>query len=80
MGTNSWQNARFSEYKNTGAGATVNSNRKQLTDAAGRELHPREVPGRHGRLEPALIPRAGRSPATGARPARPAPLDLRSDQ
>jgi pectin methylesterase-like acyl-CoA thioesterase len=33
MSTNSWKNARFSEYKNTGAGATVNSNRKQLTDA-----------------------------------------------
>jgi pectinesterase len=33
MSGNSWKNARFSEYKNTGAGATVNSNRKQLTDA-----------------------------------------------
>jgi pectin methylesterase-like acyl-CoA thioesterase len=33
MSTNVWQNARFYEYKNTGAGATVNSNRKQLTDA-----------------------------------------------
>jgi pectinesterase len=33
MSTNVWQSARFYEYKNTGAGATVNSNRKQLTDA-----------------------------------------------
>ncbi|MFK4102067.1 pectinesterase family protein [Streptomyces sp. NPDC019531] len=29
----SWKNARFFEYKNTGAGATVNSNRPQLTDS-----------------------------------------------
>ena len=33
MSTNTWQNARFYEYKNTGSGATVNSNRPQLTDA-----------------------------------------------
>ncbi|MFI1992915.1 pectinesterase family protein [Actinoplanes sp. NPDC020271] len=33
MSGNSWKNARFYEYKNTGAGATVNSNRTQLTDA-----------------------------------------------
>jgi pectinesterase len=33
MGTATWKNARFYEYKNTGAGATINSNRKQLTDA-----------------------------------------------
>jgi pectinesterase len=33
MSSNSWKNARFYEYKNTGAGATINSNRKQLTDA-----------------------------------------------
>ena len=28
-----WQNARFAEYRNTGAGATVNGNRPQLSDA-----------------------------------------------
>ncbi|MFD6278729.1 pectinesterase family protein [Streptomyces sp. NPDC060209] len=33
MSTNSWKNARFSEYRNTGAGATANGNRPQLTDA-----------------------------------------------
>ncbi|GAA1595723.1 pectinesterase family protein [Actinoplanes couchii] len=33
MSTNTWQNARFTEYKNTGSGATVNGNRLQLTDA-----------------------------------------------
>ncbi|GIE99454.1 pectinesterase family protein [Paractinoplanes rishiriensis] len=33
MSGNSWKNARFYEYRNTGAGATTNSNRKQLTDA-----------------------------------------------
>ena len=30
----SWKDARLSEYRNTGAGATVNSNRPQLSDAA----------------------------------------------
>ncbi|MER7921847.1 pectinesterase family protein [Streptomyces sp. NPDC096057] len=29
----SWKNARFFEYRNTGAGAAVNSNRPQLTDS-----------------------------------------------
>jgi pectin methylesterase-like acyl-CoA thioesterase len=29
----SWQDARLFEYKNTGAGATVNSNRPQMSDA-----------------------------------------------
>ncbi|MFG2940355.1 pectinesterase family protein [Streptomyces sp. NPDC048282] len=28
-----WKNARFSEYRNTGAGATTNSNRPQLSDS-----------------------------------------------
>ncbi|MBT0769095.1 RICIN domain-containing protein [Kineosporia sp. J2-2] len=36
MSGNTWENARFSEYRNTGAGATTNSNRPQLssTEAA----------------------------------------------
>ena len=33
MSSNSWKNARFFEYKNTGSGATTNSNRPQLADA-----------------------------------------------
>ncbi|MGW0809016.1 pectinesterase family protein [Nonomuraea sp. NPDC002799] len=33
MSANSWKNARFSEYRNTGAGAGTNANRPQLTDA-----------------------------------------------
>ena len=33
MSGNSWKNARFLEYKNTGSGAGVNSNRPQLSDA-----------------------------------------------
>ena len=33
MSGNSWQNARFFEYRNTGAGATANADRPQLTDA-----------------------------------------------
>jgi pectin methylesterase-like acyl-CoA thioesterase len=42
MSTNTWQNARFYEYKNTGAGATVNSNRKQLTDAQAANYTPQK--------------------------------------
>jgi pectinesterase len=42
MGTATWQNARFYEYKNTGAGATVNSNRKQLTDAQAASYTPQK--------------------------------------
>jgi pectinesterase len=30
----SWKDARLSEYRNTGAGATVNSNRPQMSDAS----------------------------------------------
>ncbi|MFC5825115.1 pectinesterase family protein [Nonomuraea insulae] len=33
MSANSWKNARFSEYRNTGAGAGTNSNRPQLSDS-----------------------------------------------
>ncbi|MEV6350035.1 pectinesterase family protein [Actinoplanes sp. NPDC051851] len=40
MSGNTWQNARFYEYKNTGAGATTNSNRTQLTDAQAANYTP----------------------------------------
>ncbi|WP_255951214.1 pectinesterase family protein [Streptomyces odontomachi] len=33
MSDNTWQNARFKEYKNTGSGATTNGNRPQLSDS-----------------------------------------------
>ncbi|WP_236030162.1 pectinesterase family protein [Paractinoplanes lichenicola] len=42
MSGNAWQNARFYEYKNTGAGATVNSNRRQLTDAQAANYTPQK--------------------------------------
>ncbi|MEV6312827.1 pectinesterase family protein [Streptomyces sp. NPDC051840] len=42
MSTNSWKNARFSEYRNTGPGATVNSNRPQLTDAQAANYTPQK--------------------------------------
>src|SRR6266498_2023392 len=32
MSGNTWQAARFAEYKNTGPGSGVNANRPQLTD------------------------------------------------
>ena len=42
MSSNSWQNARFSEYKNTGSGATTNSNRPQLSDSAAANYTPQK--------------------------------------
>ncbi len=42
MGTATWQNARLYEYLNTGAGATENSNRKQLTDARAADYTPQK--------------------------------------
>ncbi|MFJ9704551.1 pectinesterase family protein [Streptomyces sp. NPDC101234] len=35
-----WKNARFSEYRNTGAGATVNANRPQLGDSRAADYTP----------------------------------------
>lgn len=42
MSGNSWTNARFLEYKNTGAGATVNSNRPQLSDSQAANYTPQK--------------------------------------
>src|SRR5258707_1266502 len=38
----SWQDARFDEYKNTGSGSGVNSNRPQLTDAQAPNYTPQK--------------------------------------
>ncbi len=40
MSGNTWQKARFFEYRNTGAGATANSNRPQLSDSQAAEYTP----------------------------------------
>ncbi|WP_326822634.1 pectinesterase family protein [Streptosporangium sp. NBC_01756] len=42
MSANSWKNARFFEYKNTGAGAGTNSNRPQLADAQAPNYTPQK--------------------------------------
>ena len=42
MSSNSWKNARFFEYKNTGSGATVNSNRPQMSDATAVNYTPQK--------------------------------------
>jgi pectinesterase len=42
MSSNTWQNARFSEYRNTGAGATVNSNRPQMSDSTAANYTPQK--------------------------------------
>ncbi|MEU8188445.1 pectinesterase family protein [Micromonospora carbonacea] len=42
MSGNAWQNARFLEYRNTGAGAGVNSNRPQLSDAQAANYTPQK--------------------------------------
>ncbi|MEU7867295.1 pectinesterase family protein [Dactylosporangium sp. NPDC049140] len=49
MSDNSWKNARFFEYRNTGAGAGTNSNRPQLSDAqAGNYTPQRYLAGTDG--------------------------------
>lgn len=42
MSGNSWKNARFLEYRNTGAGAGTNSNRPQLSDSAAANYTPQK--------------------------------------
>ncbi|MBL7253471.1 pectinesterase family protein [Paractinoplanes lichenicola] len=42
MSTNTWQNARFTEYKNTGAGAGTGSNRPQLSDSQAANYTPQK--------------------------------------
>ncbi|MET7419123.1 pectinesterase family protein [Dactylosporangium sp. NPDC005555] len=42
MSGNSWKNARFVEYRNTGAGAGTNSNRPQLSDSAAANYTPQK--------------------------------------
>jgi pectin methylesterase-like acyl-CoA thioesterase len=42
MSGNVWQNARFLEYRNTGSGATVNSNRPQLSDSQAANYTPQK--------------------------------------
>ncbi|GIM89555.1 pectinesterase family protein [Paractinoplanes toevensis] len=42
MSSNSWKNARFYEYKNTGSGATTNSNRPQMSDSTATNYTPQK--------------------------------------
>ncbi|WP_182908593.1 pectinesterase family protein [Microbispora sp. H13382] len=42
MSGNSWKNARFLEYRNTGAGAGVNANRPQLSDSQAANYTPQK--------------------------------------
>jgi hypothetical protein len=39
---NSYIEARFYEYKNTGAGATINSNRRQMSDSMAANYTPQK--------------------------------------
>ncbi|MDP4502387.1 pectinesterase family protein [Nonomuraea turcica] len=42
MSANSWRNARFFEYRNTGAGAGTNANRPQLSDTQAANYTPQK--------------------------------------
>ncbi|MER7281012.1 pectinesterase family protein [Dactylosporangium sp. NPDC000244] len=42
MGDATWKNARFFEYRNTGAGATFNSNRPQMSDSQAANYTPQK--------------------------------------
>ena len=52
MSGNAWPNARFSEYKNTGSGASVEQQPSADERLDRGQLHAAEIPGRLGRLEP----------------------------
>jgi pectate lyase len=69
MSGNTWQNARFAEYRNTGAGAGTNGNRPQLTDAQAATYTPQKylagTDGWNPLVAPAAAPAAARAwPAT----------------
>ena len=42
MSSNSWKNARFTEYLNTGSGATTNSNRPQMSSSTAANYTPQK--------------------------------------
>ena len=42
MSSNSWKNARFFEYKNTGSGAGTNGNRPQMSDSTAANYTPQK--------------------------------------
>jgi len=42
MSSNSWKKARFTEYRNTGSGATTNGNRPQLPDSQAANYTPQK--------------------------------------
>jgi pectinesterase len=42
MSTNTWQNARFLEYRNTGSGAGTGDNRPQLSDSLAADYTPQK--------------------------------------
>ncbi|WP_433379751.1 pectinesterase family protein [Actinoplanes sp. CA-142083] len=42
MSENTWKNARFFEYKNTGSGATTNGNRPQMSDSTAANYTPQK--------------------------------------
>jgi pectinesterase len=42
MSSNSWKNARFFEYRNTGSGATTNGNRPQMSDSQAANYTPQK--------------------------------------
>jgi len=61
MSSNSWQDARFYEYDNTGAGAGTNSNRPQLSSSAAADYTPQKYLAGDDNWAPVgqLVPTAG---------------------
>ncbi|WP_083971693.1 pectinesterase family protein [Actinoplanes awajinensis] len=70
MSSNTWQNARFLEYKNTGSGATTNSNRPQLTDAQAATYTPQKYLAGSDSWNPITAVAATPTPTASASTAR----------
>ncbi|MFD4599805.1 pectinesterase family protein [Streptomyces sp. NPDC058464] len=60
-----WTKARFDEYKNTGAGATVNTARPQLTDAQAADYTPQKYLAGSDNWNPTTTATTTTSPASG---------------
>ena len=73
MSANTWQNARFGEYRNTGSGATTNGNRPQLSDAQAANYTPQKYLAGPDGWNPLTTPAPASTPTTSGRSWAAAP-------
>ncbi|MET7697587.1 pectinesterase family protein [Streptomyces sp. NPDC005485] len=77
MSSATWKNARFSEYRNAGAGATVNSNRRQLSDAQAADYTPQKYLAGSDGWNP--VTTTGTTTTTSATVCRPTAYGAKAD-